>query len=56
MFPYTKKYAESESDIQNNSLLYKIHPKCQNTFDLCDLFGKFGNKCKIKNQVCLLFI
>ena len=25
MFPYTVKYTESESDIQNNNLLYKIH-------------------------------
>ena len=34
MFPYRVKYTESESDIQNNNLLYKIHQTCQNTFDL----------------------
>ena len=33
MFLYTEKYTESESDIQNNDLLYKINPKCQNTFE-----------------------
>ena len=33
MFPYRVKYTESESDIQNNNLLYKIRPKCQNTFE-----------------------
>ena len=31
MFPYRVKYADSESDIQNNDLLYKINQKCQNT-------------------------
>ena len=29
MFIYTEKYEESEYDIQNNNVLYKIHPKCQ---------------------------
>ena len=34
MFPYRVKYNESESDIQKkNDLLYKVDPKCQNTFD-----------------------
>ena len=27
MFPYTEKYTEFESDIQNNNLLYKIPPE-----------------------------
>ena len=31
MFLYRAKYAYSESDIQNNDLLYKIHKQCQNT-------------------------
>ena len=31
-FPYTVEETESESDIQNNSLLYTIHQKCQNIF------------------------
>ena len=38
MFPYTEKYEESEYDIQNNNLLYKIHPKCQNTFECLETF------------------
>ena len=32
MIPYTVKYTESESDIQNINLLYKTHHQCQNTF------------------------
>ena len=34
------KYTESESDIQNNSLLYKIDKQCQNTFDFLEQFEK----------------
>ena len=34
MFPYRVKYTESEYDIQNNDLLYKIHQKHQNTLYL----------------------
>ena len=33
MFLYRSKYKESESDITNNDLLYKIDQQCQNTFD-----------------------
>ena len=33
MFPYRVKYTESEYDIQNNNLLYKIDQQCQNTFE-----------------------
>ena len=40
MFSYTVKYKEFESDIQNNNLLYKIDPTCQNTFEE---FGNFRN-------------
>ena len=29
MFPYTDKYTESESDIQNNNLLYKALPNVE---------------------------
>ena len=36
MFPYTEKYTESESDIQKNDLLYKVHQQCQNTFKLLE--------------------
>ena len=41
MFPYRVKYNESEYDIQNNDLLYKIDQKCQNTFDCLENVGKF---------------
>ena len=40
MFPYRIKYTESEDDIQNNKLLYKIDQACQNTFELLDLGGE----------------
>ena len=54
MFPYTEKYTESESDIQNSNLLYKIHQKHQNTFEHLDHFGKNENKNKQKIQ-CLFY-
>ena len=41
MFPYTVKYTEFESDIQNNNLLYKIHKKYQNAFELLEHFEIF---------------
>ena len=34
MFPYRAKYTESEYDIQNNDLLYKIHQQHQNNLYL----------------------
>ena len=40
MFPYTDIYTESESDIQNINLLYKIHQTCQNTFEYLEHFKK----------------
>ena len=40
MFPDRVKYTESESDIQNNDLLYKIDQQCQNAFDILEKFGK----------------
>ena len=46
MFPYTEKYTESESDIQNNDLLYKIDQKLQNAFETLE---KMENVDKIKN-------
>ena len=39
MFPYRVKYTESEYDIQNNDLLYKIDQQCQNTFVMLEMFG-----------------
>ena len=38
MFPYRVKYTESEYDIQNNDLLYKIDQTCQDTFDILENF------------------
>ena len=40
MFPYTEKYIESESDIQNINLLYKIAENAKTISFFC--FGKFG--------------
>ena len=36
MFAYTEKYTESEYDIQNDHLLYRIDQKCQNTFEILE--------------------
>ena len=49
MFPYRVKYNESESDIQNINLLYKIEQKCQNTFDVLEIVQKLENLKKQKN-------
>ena len=38
MFPYRVKHNESESDIQNNDLLYKTHQKYQNIFEQMEHF------------------
>ena len=43
MFLYRVKYNESESDIQNNDLVYKTHQKYQNTLDFSKFFEKFKN-------------
>ena len=40
MFPYTEKYTESEYDIKNNNLLYKIDQQHQNTFENLGNFEK----------------
>ena len=40
MFPYTVKYTEFEYYIQNNDLLYKIGPACQNTFEHLETLEK----------------
>ena len=53
MFPYTGKCTESESDIQNNDLLYRTHQKHQTTFDLLEMFGKKIRK--TKNSKCLFY-
>jgi hypothetical protein len=36
MFLYRVKYTESEYDIQNNDLFYKIHQQHHNTFQTPD--------------------
>ena len=51
MFPYRVKYTESESDIQNNDLLYKIDQQCQNTFEKLE---KWNVSKKLKNQIFIL--
>ena len=45
MFPYTEKYTESESDIQNNDLLYKTHQQHKNTFEMLETFEKVWKQC-----------
>ena len=40
MFLYTEKDNKSESNIQNNDLLYKTHQKHQNTFQIFENFEK----------------
>ena len=57
MFPYTEKCNESESDIQNNNLLYKIHPKCQNMFPnkIFEHFEKTKSKGKKENIYTRIF-
>ena len=41
MFLYTEKYTESEYDIQDNNLLYKIHQKHQNTYEQTQIARNF---------------
>ena len=53
MFPYRVKYNESEYDIQNNDLSYKIDQQCQNTFDILKIYEKFG---KMSTSSILYFI
>ena len=54
MFPYRVKYTESEYDLQDNNLLYKIHQQCQNTFELLEFFRK-RKKRKYKKRKCYLY-
>ena len=50
MFAYTEKYTESESDIQNNDLLYTTHQKHQNAFEKLEKCGNIK-----KNKKTILF-
>ena len=40
MFPYRVQYTDSESDIQNNDILYTIDQQHQNTFERLGHFVK----------------
>ena len=55
MFPYTEKYIESEADIQNNNLLYKLDQQCQNTFEFLETFGK-NRKIQNKQTFIVYFV
>ena len=53
MFPYRVKYTESEYDIQNNNLLYKIAPQCQNTYLISQWYPMThfpGSRQEVSNQ------
>ena len=57
MFPYTVKYTESEYNIQNNKLLYKIDQQCKNTFENLKMLGKLEKQIeKTKKNVLFYFI
>ena len=56
MFPYRVKYNESEYDIQNNDLLYKIHKKYQNTFAILENVGNVRKRNhNLKMLFCVLY-
>ena len=50
MFLYRVKYTDSEYDIQNNDLLYRIDQTCQNTFELLEFFENVQ-----KHQMFILY-
>ena len=50
MFLYRVKYNESESDIQNNDLLYKTHQQYQNAFDFFGHFREIQKSIFFKNS------
>ena len=50
MAAYTEKYTESESDIQNNDLLYNIYQQFKNTFEILETDWKFFKR-KTKKQI-----
>ena len=52
MFPYTVKYTESESDIQNNDLSYNILQQYQHTFEALEHLVKSEKT----NAVCISYI
>ena len=54
MVPYRVKYNESEYDIQNNDLWYKIDQQCQNTFEMLKSFEIIQKNPKIESILALL--
>ena len=56
MFPYTIKYTESESDIKNKDLLYKIQQQCQTAFEMLEHFGKHRTSSTISQHFILLYV
>ena len=56
MFAYGAKYNESESDIQNNDLLYKLKQNCQNTFENLEMFSKRSQIYKNVNFYFIIYI
>ena len=59
MFPYTGKYTESEYDIQNNNLLYKLDQHCQNTLEHIEIFEHFRKTRKqheFQKEKCYIYI
>ena len=55
MFPYTEKYTESESDIKNTNLFYKIGQQYQNAFDLLEHFGEKMEKKKENKETSFFY-
>ena len=53
MFPYRVKYTESEYDIQNNDLLYKIDQTCQNTFEHLENIENFQKQSNDYFVLCI---
>ena len=56
MIPYTEKYTESESDIQNSDLLYKKDQQCKNTFEKLEKKETFEKVKTIKFLFCNIYI
>ena len=58
MFPSRVKYTESEYDIQNKSLLYKIDHRFQNTLQILYKFKKkmFCNVYKLHYSYFVIFV
>ena len=52
MFPDRVQYDESEYDIQNNDLLYKVDQKCQNTFEMLEILKNVN---KTEHRLFILY-